>query len=513
MRLVLAVLAVLLAASPSAQTLSESFDAPPFGVPDGWSRFEAGDADAPLWAVTFAPRYFETRSAASEVFFGEGAFRDYLVSPPVAVAAGDVLRFAGYADAFGPGTASLEVRAAVGGGTDPDAYALVAEVPRASLPDVQGGRLVEVDLAALAGQTVSLALVHAFTTPGNGVSVLSVDDLTVGPRPTEPLLVLTDAPDPAAFVEVGTTATLPVRVENRGGAPLTLGDATVAGDAAFAATSPGGTLAVGAQAVIPVTFTPGAPGSFAATLTVESDGGAVSVPLAGSGAVGSALRGEIRGGAPVWQAPTFPGGGCEPEPDTNVYDPVAVSVAEAGTYRVTLEFLPPPAIAADAGVFGSGYVYLGAFDPDAPCQNLAELVGPPGSGGTVDVAAGQPLTVVAGVRDGVTTAADYRLLVLGPAGVGFPVDGAPQPAPGALALRVAGANPGSGAVALVVEGAGAVAVEAFDVLGRRVAVLLDAELRPGAPRLLRLDGVAPGVYTVRARAGDGVVVRRVTLGR
>ena len=60
---------------------------------------------------------------------------------------------------------------------------------------------------------------------------------------------------------------------------------------------------------------------------------------------------------------------------------------------------------------------------------------------------------------------------------------------------------------------GAVRAEAFDVLGRRVAVLFDGVA--AGPAALRLDGaaLAPGVYTVRVVAGGAVVSRRLVRAR
>ncbi len=55
-----------------------------------------------------------------------------------------------------------------------------------------------------------------------------------------------------------------------------------------------------------------------------------------------------------------------------------------------------------------------------------------------------------------------------------------------------------------------VTVEAYDVMGRRVAQLFDGAATAGTPLPLRLDGttLAPGVYVVRAVQADGTVVTR-----
>ena len=86
-----------------------------------------------------------------------------------------------------------------------------------------------------------------------------------------------------------------------------------------------------------------------------------------------------------------------------------------------------------------------------------------------------------------------------------------------LALSALWPNPARGAVrmTLTAGAAGPVRVEAFDVLGRRVAVLHDGRLVAGqrVPLVLEVGRLAPGAYVVRA-TGDGVaVMRRVSVAR
>ena len=84
--------------------------------------------------------------------------------------------------------------------------------------------------------------------------------------------------------------------------------------------------------------------------------------------------------------------------------------------------------------------------------------------------------------------------------------------PGAPALEVAGRNPfrTEARLTLRLAAPAAVRAQAFDALGRRVAVLFDGPA-PAGPLALRLDGgrLAPGVYLVRVDAGADVVTRRV----
>ena len=80
------------------------------------------------------------------------------------------------------------------------------------------------------------------------------------------------------------------------------------------------------------------------------------------------------------------------------------------------------------------------------------------------------------------------------------VEANPSPAP-TLALAVAEAQ--------------RVRAEAFDVLGRCVAVLFDGEAAPGAPVRLALDGadLAPGAYVVRVTGETFTAARTVTVAR
>ncbi len=85
------------------------------------------------------------------------------------------------------------------------------------------------------------------------------------------------------------------------------------------------------------------------------------------------------------------------------------------------------------------------------------------------------------------------------------------------ALALATPNPTAGAVRVrVTLGQTAAArVEAFDASGRRVATLHDGPLSAGVAHPLRLDtqGLAAGVYTVRATSGTWAAEQRVTVVR
>ena len=86
----------------------------------------------------------------------------------------------------------------------------------------------------------------------------------------------------------------------------------------------------------------------------------------------------------------------------------------------------------------------------------------------------------------------------------------------ALSLDAPFPNPASqsAAVRYTLAAPGAVRLEAFDVLGRRVAVLAEGE-QPAGPHAARFEAsaLAPGVYVLRLDAGGQVLSRRVTVVR
>ncbi len=89
-------------------------------------------------------------------------------------------------------------------------------------------------------------------------------------------------------------------------------------------------------------------------------------------------------------------------------------------------------------------------------------------------------------------------------------------APDGIALDVVGPNPFTGATRLTLQLAAPahVRAEAFDALGRRVALLFDGDAGTGA-LALELDGatLAPGAYVVRVAANEAVLTRPLMRAR
>ena len=80
------------------------------------------------------------------------------------------------------------------------------------------------------------------------------------------------------------------------------------------------------------------------------------------------------------------------------------------------------------------------------------------------------------------------------------------PIPGTLAVAVHGRR-----VRVTTSAAQEVTVEAFDVLGRRVSTLVSGWLDVGDSRETALDGLAPGIYVVRARGATGQATARAVV--
>lgn len=133
-----------------------------------------------------------------------------------------------------------------------------------------------------------------------------------------------------------------------------------------------------------------------------------------------------------------------------------------------------------------------------------------------------PDDVVVVEPDGVTPAPYAVAVTCSAAGVQIAVTrmntaGEGDPDGTAADLALAGANPFSGqtALALTAPTSGRATVEAFDALGRRVAVLFDGAVAAGQPVPVAFEGAAlpAGLYVVRASGEGFVLARTLTLAR
>ena len=232
--------------------------------------------------------------------------------------------------------------------------------------------------------------------------------------------------------------------------------------------------------------------------------------LLGDGSVALAVG---RGGAAeVWRV--APGGAAQfafrlPTGEAFYSDP--------GLFDVAREARPAPAVALADGAL---HVLTARADPDSDARATHSLWRDAGDGTARLLAAYRPddpnttpRFAEAGGAVYVTFErpdAGFELVALGRAATTAP----PPPSAGALALEVAGAHPARDRVRLRVTAPTGerVRVEAFSVVGRRVAVLLDGPV-PAEPLGFDVSGLAPGVYVVRAAAGAGRASVRVVVAR
>ncbi len=95
-------------------------------------------------------------------------------------------------------------------------------------------------------------------------------------------------------------------------------------------------------------------------------------------------------------------------------------------------------------------------------------------------------------------------------------DGAPADGPLAFGLGAAFPNPATGSTTIpfALDRPGPARLDVFDVLGRRVATLLDGPMGAGPHRAgFETGGLPSGVYVVRLTAGERVAARRLTVAR
>lgn len=242
---------------------------------------------------------------------------------------------------------------------------------------------------------------------------------------------------------------------------------------------------------------------------------------AGPGFAAIGLRTTYTGtttGGPTWNRPATVGTGASGSctlsaSGSNVpYRVVQVTVPTTGIYTVTTEW--------DA-FDGYLFLYQNAFNAADPCLNLMSLNDDAGSVARSQI---RSVTLTAGttyflIHTGFGNAqvGAYAGAFVGPAAVAVvTVSGEEGPVAGRALLGTPRPNPtvARAEMTLTVESAQRLTVEAFDLLGRRVAVLLNADVGAGA-HTVRFDGsgLGAGTYVVRATGEDFVDTQRVTVTR
>ncbi|MEM1044009.1 MAG: choice-of-anchor I family protein [Bacteroidota bacterium] len=245
----------------------------------------------------------------------------------------------------------------------------------------------------------------------------------------------------------------------------------------------------------------------AVTIDVEPTATPVVIPAEGGRFAFRALVTNTTGetqSVQAWTEATFPDGSVkQPSGSNDLLGPVTVVLAPGETLARELLQTVPGAIPA------GDYVYtarVGAF-PDAPISS--------DSFGGVKVADRQAGTPVAGWR--VLDAATGTSVEAGDVWQGAgSVIASSSSVPSVFSLSPAYPNPFRQVteVALAVPVASEVRVSAFDVLGRRVALLLAGEVEAGTHRVaFDGSGLPSGVYLVRAEAAGFAKAQRVTLVR
>lgn len=183
--------------------------------------------------------------------------------------------------------------------------------------------------------------------------------------------------------------------------------------------------------------------------------------------------------------------------DLSAYDAVAFTASGHGRVQVVLESGAP-------GPAPSAFVDL----TDTPQPVRLRFADFAGGDGPLDPSRVALVAFYTYADGGVPTpfAVDVRDVRFEAPGVA-----ATEAPPLALALGVS-PNPsrGEASVRIVLPAAADVAVDVFDVLGRRVAVLAEGHRAAGPHAFMLGRGLAPGAYVVRLRAGGAVLVLTVT---
>ena len=445
------------------------------------------------------------------------------MTPPLTLGTGDVLR-ATLAQLFTEDYGStFEVRLSTTTATTAaDFSVLLASYTEATLPTIDAPLAASFDLSAYAGQTVYIAFVFS----NNDGDVFVVDDVSVAPPPTGPILAAT--PTSLAFgtaVPVGTASEpQTVTLTNSGAGDLVISSITSSG-APFtvAGITSGITLAAGATTTFTVTFNPTSTTAATGTVSIASNapGSPLSISLTGTGnadVTSTIPPGTTVGGMTFNRPTTNPAGACVPSGigTAVAYRTIPFSITTAGVYTITTQY--------PAGFDGYLLLYQTAFDPAASCTNRfafsddAAIGGAPGAQGSQIVAqtlaTGSYVIVVTGFD--LPDAGAYTGTIVGPGAAAFAV-ASEGSATDARTFLAAVPNPAraSSRVRFATASAQDVTVSVYDVTGRRVATLFQGVVAADQTTEVSLDAasLAPGVYVVRATGSSLSLTQRVTVVR
>ena len=347
-----------------------------------------------------------------------------------------------------------------------------------------------------------------------------IDDVSLVETPSTPVLDADVSAIDFGLVGIGDTATRRLTLVNIGGAPLSLGEVTTSsGDFSVDLDGLDTDLEPNDTTSLVVTFAPSGAGPVVGRLEIASDdpGSPFTIDLSGEGGGALTFSGDTSDG-PLFHRPSSLGNGTSGSCDLSgladavPYEATPFTVGVDGPYQITLTWNDEQ----------DGYllVYEGAFDAADPCQNLISRNDDGTSRANSQLlldnleASSSYVIVATGFANDDFGAYDGEILGPGAIATASEDEGGAQPA---RQLSVPYPNPARERTEMrfASERSEQVRVEAYDLLGRRVATLFDGHVEAGEERVLSFDTSAlpAGVYVVRAQSASAHTARRVTVVR